>query len=472
MVGETSTNGKWKSHRARDKEMEKAMTKHFKPKLAAPPKHPTNPKQGGGGGIKTQSRNGTTSVTTPVGSCGAIAVQSNGSIILAGRNTDVDGNYNTVLVRYDNKLVLDTAGFGNGGVVTNHAGSPRQPDYTGVAVYFDPVYNEERILAAGQIGDEATGTNQFFVARFKLNGTLDTDFNKNGAAPGIAQTGFPINIGQDSVAYNVAAQSDGSVIVAGWRGVEDGNPSDWVVVRFTRDGIQDGSFGDGGVVVLNTPEMAIYAIAVYPKVKVKVGNGFDWDPDSDKILLCGPRDPNGPQAAIVRLNMNGTVDNFGNNHAPITTNLGGGNFPAYCAVAIDDNKNIIALGTDDDIGGGNVVLARYKPDGTPDTSFGNAGTASGTFVDANGVNQTFMPGGTLAILTNGTIAAAGSLSNGHIGLARYTNGRLLPQAIAIPTDTNPDPSGAVGVVAYQNSILMGGNCTPKGGVESFLAVLV
>src|SRR5687768_5565626 len=86
----------------------------------------------------------------------------------------------------------------------------------------------------------ATGTPDFAVARFNTNGALDTSFDGDGKV--ITPVGADLDI-----AYAVAIQSDGKIVVAG--GTRAGIRDDFGVVRYNTDGSLDTTFdGDGKVI--------------------------------------------------------------------------------------------------------------------------------------------------------------------------------------------------------------------------------
>ena len=134
-------------------------------------------------------------VTTFVGSsnnfANAVAVQSDGKILVAGV---------PLLTRYNSDGTLDTS-FGTNGIVTN----------SGINQGKDVVIQPDgKILVTGN----PTNTRvEFGVARFNSNGSLDTSFGTNGIA---SHSIYPSeNLDPGNVRF-VALQSDGK-IPRGWR---------------------------------------------------------------------------------------------------------------------------------------------------------------------------------------------------------------------------------------------------------------
>ena len=130
----------------------------------------------------------------------SVVVQADGKIVVAGYATS-GGNRDFALARYNNDGSLDTSFDGDGKVTTDFAGST---DFaTSVAVQADG-----RIIVAGQ-SDTGGGDYDFALARYNVNGSLDTSFNGDGRLT----TDFGSS--QDR-ATSVALQADGKIVVAGY----------------------------------------------------------------------------------------------------------------------------------------------------------------------------------------------------------------------------------------------------------------
>jgi uncharacterized delta-60 repeat protein len=155
-------------------------------------------------------------VTTPIasGSGGdlgrSVAVQSDGKIVVAGEF----GSGDFVLVRYLADGTLDNS-FGSGGKVTtainNYGGYARS-----VAVQSDG-----KIVVAGYCSNGSD--NDFAVARYNTNGTLDASFGTGGKML------TAVGPGQD-YGRSMIIQSDGRIVVAG--SSYNGTNNDFAVVRY------------------------------------------------------------------------------------------------------------------------------------------------------------------------------------------------------------------------------------------------
>lgn len=160
----------------------------------------------------------------------AAAMQTDDSIVAAGRTSDLTNGNVFAIARFTAGGALD-ATFGSSGIVTTNFNSA-DDQARGVAI--DGANN---IIAAGQ--SFVSGSNyDVAVARYTSTGTLDATFGIGG------KTTTAISTGAD-FGNAVTVQSDGKVIVAGTTGPVA--TSDFAVVRYTTTGLLDSTFGTGGV---------------------------------------------------------------------------------------------------------------------------------------------------------------------------------------------------------------------------------
>ncbi len=94
----------------------------------------------------------------------------------------------------------------------------------------------------------------FGVVRYNANGSVDTTFNPGGGigTGGGVITGFG-SLFPASAAFALAIQSDGEIVVAGQAGIGNGNgdysSSSFVLARYTTGGHLDTAFGSNGTVL-------------------------------------------------------------------------------------------------------------------------------------------------------------------------------------------------------------------------------
>ena len=141
-----------------------------------------------------------------------------------------------------------------------------------------------RLVAGGWSYLSSTTKWYFALARYKLDGTLDTSFGNAG------KVRKALSYDQDMI-QGMRIDSAGRIVTAGprrWNSV-----TDFAVVRFTRDGAYDTTFGNGGKVYtqffangihINAPA---YTVALAPDGKIVVASG-QFDADSKLIARYEP----------------------------------------------------------------------------------------------------------------------------------------------------------------------------------------
>lgn len=158
-------------------------------------------------------------VTTQVGtgddSGAALAIQSDGKIILVGE-TNVGSTDNFGLVRYNTDGSLDVT-FDGDGKQTTTIGASADDSAKGVAVLSDG-----KILLAGST-NSTPSNKDFALACYNTNGSLDVNFDTDG------KLASAIGAGSD-VGRALAIQSDGKIVVAG--SSSNGTNNDIAVARY------------------------------------------------------------------------------------------------------------------------------------------------------------------------------------------------------------------------------------------------
>jgi uncharacterized delta-60 repeat protein len=270
----------------------------------------------------------TTNIGTDNDRAYALALQSDGKIVAAGKKgiqfypTD-QRKGNVALVRYNPDGSLD-ATFGNGGIVVNDFGQGLESYALEVIIQPDG-----RIIIAGESSYE------FLVARYNSNGTLDTTFSGEG----FALVNFSSNWdhGRDAV-----LQADGKIILVGI--AEVNTPYDsFAVVRVNPDGSLDQSFGTGGkIVMVDQGDLEAAALQGDGKL-IALGD----DSDSFKLL---------------RFNLDGSLDSTFGSGGIVTTTFGGSAAAAGSDLVFQPDGKLLAGGlTSSDIyyNNSDFALARY-----------------------------------------------------------------------------------------------------------------
>ncbi|MGW5470706.1 calcium-binding protein [Streptomyces chartreusis] len=333
------------------------------------------------------------------------------------------------------------ATFGTGGRVTITA--PSYAEGEDVAVQPDG-----KIVSVGWLQDPEYLDAEFVLTRHNPDGSVDTSF---GGGDGEVVTDF--ENGND-VAQRVAVQPDGKIVVAGRHQETDDEFAGccwFTVARYNSDGSVDTSFGGGDGWV--SPGLAggaeeAVGVAVQPDGRIVAGayaGGWfavlrylsDGSPDSTfgggdgltttafsdtggggasaqdmvlqpngKIVMAGSAGESFFDFAVARYNPDGSPDTTFSGDGKVTTDLGGYNWGE--AVTVQSTGRIIVGGQSAD----RFALVRYNVDGSRDTAFGTGGVATTDFGGTAGVND-------LVVQPDDRIVAAGSGSPGDFLLARF-----------------------------------------------------
>jgi uncharacterized delta-60 repeat protein len=276
----------------------------------------------------------TTDFTSRLDSVAGLAIQTDGKILVSG-GSGVDGsNPKFALARYNTDGTLDTSFGGDGKVTTDF--TSRLDFANSVAVQDDA-----KIVAAG-LARPSGSRAKFALARYNIDGTLDTSFGGDGKVT----TGF--TSAADS-AQKVVIQGDSKLVAAGIAGSLGSNPK-FAVARYNTDGTLDTAFGGDGKVTTDFTSRFDGAF----------GAGLQAD---GKIVAAGESGLGGagsnPKVALARYNIDGTLDTAFSGDGKVTTDFTSReDFSRGVAIQTDGN---IVLAGGSGLGGTNAkfALARY-----------------------------------------------------------------------------------------------------------------
>ena len=313
----------------------------------------------------------------------SVVRQSDGKILVSGYTWNVStSQWGFAIARYTSAGVLDTS-FGTGGKVSTAFGTGVGAGNTGDG-YSIAVQADGKLVVAGYV---LNGTNNdFAVARYNTDGTLDTTFDSDGKLT-TDLTGARSN----DIATSVIIQADGKILVAGES--HDGTNYNFALTRYNTNGTLDTSFDGDGKLVLDAADPANNhdygrSVAVQPDGKIVVV-GFDYNTTRKFHDLT-----------LVRLNADGSVD--GVRHSSI---VGADSTEGHDVTILPDGK-ILVSGTSITANDGDFALVRYNPDLSPDITFeidGGTAITVGTGDDH---------AATLYVQANGKMLQAGYATNG------------------------------------------------------------
>lgn len=214
---------------------------------------------------------------------------------------------------------------------------------------------------------------QTALVRYTADGKVDTSFGTDGLVLNTKAV--------SASSYGLAIQSDGKLVTGGWT-ANSGSSTDFLVSRFSAAGKLDESFGVGGHSVLG--------------IHTAFGNAMAQQADG-KLLLAG-QDTNlfTPDAMIARFTKDGGLDSSWGD-AGVARIDWGTNYDNAKAIAVLSDGKVLIAGKTDKHG---VVLCRLNADGTLDATFGSEGLVKRDLGEGNAVRA-------IALGANGRILLAG-----------------------------------------------------------------
>ncbi len=257
-------------------------------------------------------------------SVGAVAIQSDGKIIVVGSASN-GTDYDVAVARFLADGTLDTS-FGSSGKTL--------VDFGGWESGIDVAIGADDSIAVAAYG----GTGDFAAAKLTDDGAMDTSFSSDGKVT------TDINGSSDST-QAIAIQSDGKLLLSGMAS----GTWQWTVARYTESGALDETFGDGGVSIGGPVVGWIYAMAVR-------GDGT--------IALAG----GGNEFQVAQFTSAGVLDTAFSDDGVATIDFTGNTDVAYDVAFEPDGKVVVAGAAY-----GDFAIARYGVDGSLDEDFDSDG---------------------------------------------------------------------------------------------------
>ncbi|MEM7053064.1 MAG: hypothetical protein AAF446_00810 [Pseudomonadota bacterium] len=363
--------------------------------------------------------------------CMEVLVQADGRIICVG----LVRNFATaimVVVRYETDFELDTS-FGTGGVA--------QIDFGGNAVEANSaVLQPNGSIIVGGFVDSGNDRN-LALARLTATGELDSNFGNNGRVER-PLTGDTSETIQDMLIFQ-----DDLYVAASTFETES-----YALLAFSADGTQISSFANNGLALVNFNGRSDFArTLVVHQGALLIGGTATAESRTE-----------GGNIGLARFTTGGILDaGFANAGLREVSLSGPVNARALAALHQSDGKVVAAGYVGSSFSDRNFAVARYLPDGSLDSDFGNQGLVVTDFNDgedsANAI--AIQPDGRLLVAGNAELSPE---TEADFAIARYLADGTLDSSFGqnglatIDIDGRDDVARAVHLLA-DGRILLAGN---------------
>lgn len=266
----------------------------------------------------------------------AVLVQPNGKIVVAGHIANAAESMVVIRLRADG---TKDPTFSGDGVATVDLGP-------GLDVAIDLARLPDGDLVVAGLATDSS--RHIGMARLNGDGTLDRSFSGDGKV--VTDLG-----GAAELAYGVAAQPDGRIVVAGVK-----SPTRAVVLRYRSDGRLDPSFSSDGVKPLAFTGNASAATAIAVA-------------DDGDLVVAATDGTGGGRFAAARLDQAGRFDRGFAGDGMVVVDAGPGYDEAWDLALRPDGRILLGGDTQSE---GAFALVQVLADGTPDATFSDDGIAA------------------------------------------------------------------------------------------------
>lgn len=291
----------------------------------------------------------------------AVGVQPNGRIVQSGYAFGDTGKVRLVVVRYTADGELDTT-FGTDGV--RLVGFPN-------TTYANPgnlaIDRRGRIVVTGYTGADCGSVSYepqdcgFGVIRLTKRGQIDRSFGTHGRV--VADFGD-----RQAQPRNVIVRGDGRIVVVGYR-IDGAGANTGVMLGLTDDGELDSRFGRDGRVRYRIDDITtLSAVAEAP--------------DRTLVVAASIGEEGSQDLAVFRLRPNGSLDTTFAGRGYVTREITATGSAGGRAVHVNADGSIIVVGMnylDRQGSESEFVLARLRPNGAFDRTFGSGGVTTTSF---------------------------------------------------------------------------------------------
>lgn len=368
-------------------------------------------------------------------------LQSDGKLVVAlGLNNLTIATQAFAVVRYLPNGTLD-AGFGKSGLTTvaftNFINTPNSM----------AIQTDGKILVGGEAQSADGAVDEFALARFNADGSLDSNFGTGGK---VTTDFLTTHAGGFHEGANVVLlQPNGKIVLAGVVSPNPDAPAETALARYNSNGTLDSTFGSGGKVAVISIG-AINAIALLTNGQYVVLNNVagiaqfqsngtlvpvvsgtiavaahtsitGFQTDAKFILAGGAQGPSGENdldVKVFRYLPAGGLDPAFFNSPTFDFGAPGALVNSAQAFAVASNGQIVAGGFSQTPSFGDIFgVARLNSDGSLDSTLGSGGRLTTQFSGSDQVTA-------IVIQPDGKIIAVGQTLNktknvANLALARY-----------------------------------------------------
>jgi uncharacterized delta-60 repeat protein len=225
--------------------------------------------------------------------------------------------------------------------------------------------SDGKIVVGGINGRNGNQDQDFALARYNTDGSLDSSFGTGG----LVSTDFGTTTDEGR---GLALQPDGKIVLAGIT-QKTQTVDDIAVARYNTDGMLDPSFAEGGKLQFTDTGYndEINALAIQPDGKLLVAGSKSQLRDDGSCCSTSDQD-----FFVGRLNGDGSWDAQFGPDGRVRINFGSGSRSFVNSIALDTSGKIVLAGmTQASVNDySNFALARLNSDGTLDSSFNSSGT--------------------------------------------------------------------------------------------------
>lgn len=383
----------------------------------------------------------------------SLALTPDGGIVVAGQTTDSNPSGYAV-ARLTADGVLDPSFSGDGRLIGTFGPNLTYSRANGVAV----LPGGEILVAGTTDSDVFSDRSDVAIAKLRPDGTPDAMFGVNGLVV-LAVSG------STEIAYAIAVQPDGRIVLAG--SSDDGLGLNSLVHRLTPTGAPDATFsGDGRVIVDFGNDDWARAVAIHPDGRIVIGGSASVPGQSSHF-------------AVAQLLPDGTLDPVFSGDGRQTLNPGNRE-NVVRAIALLSDGRVMLVGYSRNIWSGyrlsSIAMARLLTTGSPDTSFSTDG------LHTIGLSSNYALGTGVGLVDGGDIIVTGYDSRND-DVARFGAARLTAAGAFAPTygtdgrvvlnGQGPGDDSVAGVgVQPDGRIVVVGTAESAGGSDLFVARLL